>query len=638
MSKIDKIKANNSKTIKISRGSKYFTKNGEDSIFAILPLIMLVFLLPFIIRLKPIPLHAEFYDFGTGERVNADFFTYYKQIFIYIITIWSLINVFLFSKKIKFTKAYYFMGAYAVLVILSSVLSKYPQIAFHGFTERKEGMWIVLCYLFLMFSTINLINTEKQIKILIHSIGISGLIIAVIAVFQYFGMDIFASDWGKRLIIPKSILEATSNFKINLGEKYSYSVFYNPNYLGGYMSLYVPLMLGYAIIQNNTTEKLYFILLAIVGLFATVFSRSEAGVLGISIALGTMLIMFIVRRLLKNKKPEEYKKILLIKITPIFLIPIVLVVSLSYFPMESNPLERIRKEAINLVKPSDYVPLTKETGPINEIMQVDNSTVLIEIDKKPLNISIQKNNIVQVRDEFNSMVISADLSETATIALPTDKYGNVKFIITPANDKEGAGLNIYNANPDRYIKIYLITDGKMLSLSDSKYKIIEDLEMAPSIGFEGKANLASGRGYIWSRSIPIILRYPIIGSGQDTFITLFPNADIFGSQKEKLFYFWNMWTITDKPHNTYLQIGIHSGISSLLIGLIGLFILLFKSFKTIIVKNGDIIIHIISFAVLGFMISSIFNDSIIAITPIVYILLGINVVGLIKTKNKKVDS
>lgn len=38
------------------------------------------------------------------------------------------------------------------------------------------------------------------------------------------------------------------------------------------------------------------------------------------------------------------------------------------------------------------------------------------------------------------------------------------------------------------------------------------------------------------------------------------------------------------------------------------------------------------------MISSIFNDSIIAITPIVCILLGINVVGLIKTKIKKVDS
>ena len=128
----------------------------------------------------------------------------------------------------------------------------------------------------------------------------------------------------------------------------------------------------------------------------------------------------------------------------------------------------------------------------------------------------------------------------------------------------------------------------------------------------------------------------VIGTGQDTFITEFPRYDIYGKQAELSLY--NMWTLTDKPHNTYIQIGIQSGLLSLIIVLAGLLILLYKSFKNVIFDDEYLDFNIISFGILGFMISSIFNDSIIAITPIVYILLGINVVGLIKTKNKKVDS
>ena len=174
-------------------------------IFKILPLLFIVGILPFVIRLKLIPLEGPFYEFWNGEKINADFFTYYKQIFIYVIATWALLHTFFLTKKIKFTKAYYFMGGYAILVILSTVFSKYPQIALNGFVERKEGMWIILCYLLLMFATINLVETEKQIKAIIYTLGISGAVISVISIFQYYGMDIFSTEFAKNFMISKDI-------------------------------------------------------------------------------------------------------------------------------------------------------------------------------------------------------------------------------------------------------------------------------------------------------------------------------------------------------------------------------------------------------------------------------------------------
>ena len=170
-------------------------------IFEIFPILLLVIFLPFIIRLKIIPLDGFFYDFWTGERYNADFFTYFKQIFIYIITGWSILNTYLFTKDIKFHKLYYFVGIYAFLVILSTVFSDFFSIALHGFNERREGMWIVLCYLLLMFSAINLVKTENQLKAILYSFGISGAIISVISIFQYYGMDIFSTEFAKNLMI-----------------------------------------------------------------------------------------------------------------------------------------------------------------------------------------------------------------------------------------------------------------------------------------------------------------------------------------------------------------------------------------------------------------------------------------------------
>lgn len=614
--------------------------NLNREIFEIFPILLLVIFLPFMIRLKIIPLEGYFYDFWIGERYNADFFTYFKQIFIYIITGWSILNTFLFTKDIKANKLYYFAGAYAVLVILSTLFSEYFSIALNGFNERREGMWIVLCYLLLLISAMNLIKKERQVRIIMYGLATSGMIISIISIFQYYGFDIFSSDLGKKIIISQQILNQLDKVVIKFGEKNSYGVFYNPNYLGHYISFYAPLMLSYAIISKDAREKLLFVLFFILSIFALFGSRSEAGVLGIAVATGFLILVLTTRYIIKDKPKEEHKKLLLTRFAPIVLAMIILPASLSYVTIEQNPLTKIKTQAIEFFKPSelkgrDY----KEIGPINDIKQIDNNSIEIVVQNNSNTIKIDDNSIVSILDKDNNVLWKNNikkLEEKNYKIEKNDKYDS-RILVKKTSDINKYGIRYYIRTHSCFL--YFVVDDGNINIANSKYQVLDlekDFSVAENIGFEGKGKLASGRGYIWSRSLPIMFDNIIIGTGQDTFVTEFPQYDIYGKQVELSLN--NLWTLTDKPHNTYLQIGIHSGLLSLIIVLGGLLILLYKSFKNVIFDDEYLYFNIISFGILGFMISSIFNDSIIAITPIVYIFIGINIVGLIKTKNKKADS
>lgn len=63
------------------------------------------------------------------------------------------------------------------------------------------------------------------------------------------------------------------------------------------------------------------------------------------------------------------------------------------------------------------------------------------------------------------------------------------------------------------------------------------------------------RGYIWSRTIPILPDYLVLGAGPDCFLYEFPQDDILG----KLYAYGTGSIVVDKPHNLYLQIFVNEG-------------------------------------------------------------------------------
>ena len=97
------------------------------------------------------------------------------------------------------------------------------------------------------------------------------------------------------------------------------------------------------------------------------------------------------------------------------------------------------------------------------------------------------------------------------------------------------------------------------------------LEHAEAWGFEGKEKLGSSRGYIWSRSLPLLKNTLFLGFGPDTFPVYFPQHDYFA----KMIFLGNPYNIVDKPHNVYLQTAINTGLISLiaLLAMFGIYLL-----------------------------------------------------------------
>ena len=134
-------------------------------------------------------------------------------------------------------------------------------------------------------------------------------------------------------------------------------------------------------------------------------------------------------------------------------------------------------------------------------------------------------------------------------------------------------------------------------------------------------HLASGRGYIWDRTLPLLKKYFWLGSGPDTFAIAFPNGDLVSMNN---FGYGNQ--LMTKPHCMYLQIAVQTGVPSLIALLIfwgwyivSSFRLYWKnSFEGYLSKFGVAILA----SVIGYLIMGLTNDSSITVAPIFFVLTG----------------
>ena len=177
--------------------------------YYILPIILVSALVPLIVHLKVITLDNMTFQFWTGDKDNADFFSYYKAIAIMIFSAAALLMFFAAKYKglldIKKQNIYYIpILLYAVLIILSAAFSKYPNTSLAGFADRYEGMFVLLSYLVILFVTINMINSTKMMETIIAGLFLSSAVLGMIGIFQYFGIDFFQSSVRKLLILPEA--------------------------------------------------------------------------------------------------------------------------------------------------------------------------------------------------------------------------------------------------------------------------------------------------------------------------------------------------------------------------------------------------------------------------------------------------
>ena len=172
----------------------------------------------------------------------------------------------------------------------------------------------------------------------------------------------------------------------------------------------------------------------------------------------------------------------------------------------------------------------------------------------------------------------------------------------------------------------MMEDGTYYNYNDLK-KLTKLTDENVSADFAPLVDLnffATGRGYIWNKTIPLLKDYIFLGSGPDTYALVFPNDDYVDRYNN---YYGN--AIITKPHNLYLQIAVQTGVLSLICFLVFYVWYFISSLRIYFKQRLDNPLVIAGFAVmlgtLGYMVSGMLNDSTVTITPLYWAMLGMGI-------------
>lgn len=590
--------------------NKYYKR---DEAYHLIPLMIMIFMVPLIVRLKFIPLTGARFELWTGGKEVSDFFSYYKMIWILGCTALSIIMLIVkgYQEQFKnFKKSYYFIPivVYSITVIISTLLSEYKDIATWGFVDRYEGLFVLLAYMAILVVTMILVDCEYHVKFLITVLIFSAIIIGTIGVFQYIGLDVFQTNFGKSFMLPSKFMNMADKLNFSFGKNIIYSTLYHYNYVGSYMAMLFPLTLTIFILIKNEIVKVFMGIVTILMAINWIGCNSRAGLIGGVVAIIILLIML--RKYIKEKK--KY-----FGIAAIALIVVFIVLNIISKGALSSRIKTLTSDMKTVFVSDRKNEDLENLIPLKDL-KTDGSTAYINIDNEILNLEIKDADIVFL-DENKKSITTEFRSDTGKIILNDERYKKYDVGLVNIN-----GNQILNINKDN-IKLFFEYDSKFIGIVDYKGKSI-DIDNIKSFGFKGKEKLASSRGYIWSRSLPLVKDTVLIGHGPDTFSAYFPQNDIKGKMYA---YDGDMWQQVDKPHNLYLQIAINTGVLSL-IAILALFIMyIVKSFKIYYnssFKDFNSIAGLgIFVAVIGYLGAAIFNDSVVSVAPVFWVLLGMGI-------------
>lgn len=266
--------------------------------------------IPLLVYMRVINLQGERYDFWTIEgHTFYDFFSSTKA--LYLVICLSVLIIYLIIKaimnlKIRFELIIVPLMVYVVMVILSTVFSKYFDVSLFGFTDRWEGALVLLAYAMLGYISFSILNDGKLVLRFFIALLASCFIMALIGLSQFYGADFLQSFEGKLLMLPKAYEHMALGDAIRFnfaGEKIMYTTVYNPNYVGSYSALLLPISIAvYYSTMKKEWWKSSIALIFFIGSFALwLGGMSRAGLLG-GIGVFILLAFFFRKRISQNKR------------------------------------------------------------------------------------------------------------------------------------------------------------------------------------------------------------------------------------------------------------------------------------------------------------------------------------------------
>ncbi len=167
---------------------------------------------------------------------------------------------------------------------------------------------------------------------------------------------------------------------------------------------------------------------------------------------------------------------------------------------------------------------------------------------------------------------------------------------------------------------------------DSPYTYVtlfgkEDIPLnAPYAFGKGYERAFSDRFYLWSRTVPLLKKYMLWGSGPNTFALVFPQNDYVTRANIGL----DMMTqIISRPHSLYLQTAVQTGFLSLILFMIMTGQYVYQAARMLkgqenrahqcssIFQNAPFLLSVSAYLIMGAV-----NDSLVVTAPIFWALFG----------------
>lgn len=593
---------------KLKNGS---VSNSRFNTYTSIPLYLIAGLVPIIMYLKKVTLNDPGNLFWDGAPVHYDIFSYYKMVYLLVFSAIGLLLYLILRKDNPFVnknKKYYIpLAVYSLFILLSALASEYRQVSFFGFLERYEGAFVLIAYSVICFLSMNILNEEKQIKLFLGCLLASAAVITLLGTLQYLGIDYFKAESFLKLITPLSLNAVEGSIQSKMPPKTVFSTLYNQNYVGSYMAMLIPVILILLVFSKKIVNKTILAVLSSLALVCWIGCDSRAGIVGGILSLLIVIIML-------RKKIWCYKKI---AISALLLLCTGLTV--FNFATDGSVVKRLKRMAtlegkgdnaaaesadvlektleglIDVQMDGDSVTFITENGTMRALTN-DRVIKFFDDDKKELEYTFI-DNIVNFKDNrFESVKMNVQ-ADKGLIEFYYNDYHLIDALLT----KEG-----FKSTTNRWMT----------------YRKGRDIE---AFGFKGMETFGSNRGYIWYRTIPLLKNTILTGNGPDTFAIYFPQYDFLS----KLKYYGTAGIFVDKAHNMYLQTALNTGVVSL-IALLALFGIYFvSSFRIYIKEEFRSFLPVAGLACFaafcGYAVAGFFNDSVVSVAPVFWILLGMGI-------------
>lgn len=571
-------------------------------------LVAVVCILPFLTMTFELPLSDAVRDayFLSAETTN-EFEQYFRQL-ILLVTAVLAVGWFCYERaalrprrQLSVSKstavALISIGVYLILGLLSTVLSPYVGDCWFGIYMMYEGYASLFSYGIVFAAAWYWLDGHEVLDFAKTCLTVLSIAIGLLAILEKMGYGYYNN----------AIVKLFSGLQgdVGVGDA-AVLTFGNSDYLGIYCAMLLPLMVSLISRELKTSRMAVQIGAAVLAGIALLTTKvMNAIVIGFGVTVLLLLVW-----MLRSGWKRSMKVICTCSV-----VLAILAGGIGFVMTRTGGSfsEKMKHTMVGIEQTDSFQLLS---------MAIEGDTIVLENENTTFAVTT------------DSDTVSADaLHFTCNGAevIPVVKGDQLRF-----SETELSGCTVEIADEQLNIHLGYPTPVQALR-QDGKWKIIgiggDLLEEIPLVSDSKELQklypYLNGRIFVWADTVSVLGDCLFIGHGPCTSIHYLEQNDL-----PALLNIFGRYVLYNKPHNWYLQMAQDTGVLSLVAVLLALVLVIFRGCCCCFGKNykWNAFQAGVLFALIGYCLCGLFNDSLIYHAPLFWLLLGL---GLRLTEKQK---